>query len=132
MRATPSAVIDGKPWDTPSMTVGTEATDKINVVVSVKQATHGGQHKVPKLVGWLSGSSTGTPVVATAPSAGTAIKTSGRGTLTEHLADKVFQITLDGNGYADVELSEAGVATFYLVLVQPNGDLVVSGAITFA
>jgi len=45
---------------------------------------------------------------------------------------KAFTLVSEADGDIDINVNEAGVATWYLVLVLPNGKLVASGAITFA
>lgn len=45
---------------------------------------------------------------------------------------KAWGLTSEADGDIDVNITEAGVATWYLVLVLPSDKLVVSGAITFA
>lgn len=47
-------------------------------------------------------------------------------------APKEFELVSEQDGDIDINIVEAGAATWYLVLVRPNGGLVVSGAITFA
>jgi hypothetical protein len=47
-------------------------------------------------------------------------------------AAKAFELTSEADGDIDIDIVEAGVATWYLVVVLPNGLLSVSGAITFA
>lgn len=45
---------------------------------------------------------------------------------------KAFHLISEVDGDIDINIGEDGVDTWYLVLVMPNGRLVVSGAITFA
>lgn len=47
-------------------------------------------------------------------------------------AAKAFMLVSESDGDIDINVTEAGVATWYLVLVLPNGKLAASGAITFA
>ena len=47
-------------------------------------------------------------------------------------AAKAWQLVSESDGDIDVNITEAGVATWYLVLVLANGKLAVSDAITFA
>ncbi|OFX13611.1 MAG: hypothetical protein A2W00_04435 [Candidatus Eisenbacteria bacterium RBG_16_71_46] len=44
---------------------------------------------------------------------------------------KAFDLVSESDGDIDINLIEAGAATWYLILVLPNGKLVASGAITF-
>ena len=45
---------------------------------------------------------------------------------------KMFQLVSESDGDIDINITETGTPTFYLVLVLPNGKLAASGAITFA
>lgn len=47
-------------------------------------------------------------------------------------AARAFTLISESDGDIDISISESGAKTMYLVLVMPNGRLVVSGAITFA
>lgn len=132
MAKTPSQwELDGAFWENLAFTVGVEGSNAINVVVSANGAPGAVPAKLPKLVGWVSDDSDGSSVAATAPTT-LAIQSSGRGTLTEHVANKVFTLTLDDNGKADVEFGDAGADTWYLVIVLPSGAVQVSGAVTLA
>jgi hypothetical protein len=44
---------------------------------------------------------------------------------------KTFLLVSEADGDIDLAIGEAGAGTWYLVLVLPNGKLVVSDAITF-
>ena len=54
------------------------------------------------------------------------------GLLIPVVANKAFVLTCEADGDVDLNVVEAGGATWYLVLVMPDGSHVVSGAITFA
>jgi hypothetical protein len=47
-------------------------------------------------------------------------------------APKMFELVSESDGDIDINITESGVATWYLILVMPNGSLVASNAITFA
>ena len=47
------------------------------------------------------------------------------------LSKTVFQLISNAAGKIDVTVTENGIDTYYLVLVLPNGKLVVSDALTF-
>ena len=87
--------------------------------------------------GGLTAVSSGTHVLltkrapaATAPDGHVAAGTEG-GCI--HLVtDKVFLLNTNSAGVVDVDVIESGADTWYLVLVFPNGERVVSSAITFA
>lgn len=54
------------------------------------------------------------------------------GAVTQVEIPKAFHLVSESDGDIDINIGEDGVDTWYLVLVMPNGRLVVSGAITFA
>ncbi len=110
--------------------VGVEGGNIINVALTFKDSRGQVLAARAAVQAYLSTLTTGADIVATAPSSGIAIGTNGL--LIEEIADKKFTLVCNAAGLADVSLTEAGVATFYLVCVMPDGSLVVSGAITFA
>jgi hypothetical protein len=80
---------------------------------------------------YLSDNTTGNNFIATAPSGTVVIGTNGA------LYDvggnkKVFQVITNSSAQFDINITEVGVKTLYLVLVLPNGALKISSAITFA
>src|SRR4051812_48934125 len=85
-------------------------TDKAQAALTVRRAG----------MAFLSSSSTGVDITGTAPSSGLAIGTNGK-IISEIVADKLFYFTTDTSGRFDINLVEAGVATWYLVVVMPNG-----------
>lgn len=115
-----------------SFTIGTEATNVINVAVQLKsdksQASLAARRNVRV---YLSGASTGATVVGTAPTGGAAIGTNGA-VIAAITAGKVLDIVTDASGRFDLNITDTGTPTFYMVVVMPNGRLVVSSAITFA
>jgi hypothetical protein len=48
------------------------------------------------------------------------------------VTDKCFLLNTDSSGRVDLDIVESSTGTWYLVLAFPNGERVVSGAITFA
>lgn len=46
-------------------------------------------------------------------------------------APKAFELVSESDGDIDINITESGVKTMYLILVNPNGGLVPSGAIAF-
>lgn len=79
---------------------------------------------------YLSDNADGSSLTGTAPSGGIAIGSDGL--LIEQTANTSGLLVTESDGTADVALTEAGAATWYLVVVLPNGRVVVSDAITFA
>ncbi len=115
-----------------AITVGVEATNVINVAVQLKsdksQAALAARRHVRA---YLSGVASGASIVGTAPNGGVAIGTNGA-ILNQPVSGKIFELITDASGRFDLNLTESGTPTFYLVVVMPNGRLVISGAITFA
>jgi hypothetical protein len=112
-------------------TIGSEAADVINVVVQLKKQD--GTTDIAKRASvfvYLSDDANGDSVTATAPDGGWAIGTDGL--LIDLVAGKCGLVSSESDGDIDIDISETGTPTFYMVLVYPNGDRVVSGAITFA
>lgn len=81
--------------------------------------------------GYLSDDAYGNSVVATAPDGGWAIATDGL--LIPVVANKAALFVTENDGDLDINITHAaGAKTCYLVLVMPDGELYVSGAITFS
>ena len=113
--------------------IGAEVANVINVAVQFRTEDSGAEEDVAERVSvawYLSDDANGDSIVATAPSVGISIGTDGL--LIEHTANKAGVMVSESDGDVDVDIEEAGTDTFYLVLVMPDGSLVVSGAITFA
>jgi hypothetical protein len=111
-------------------TIGAEGSNIINVAIQLKDADGNAIAQRAGLLAYLSTDSHGDNIAASAPSSGIAIGTNGL--LIETIADKAFYVVSEADGTVDVNITEVGVTTFYIVLIMPDGSLVVSGAITFA
>ena len=114
---------------TATMTVGTEATNAINVAIQLKDGNGTDLARRCALPWYLSSDANG-DAVATAPDGGIAIGTDGL--LLEWTANVSGLVISEADGDIDVTLTESSTGTWYLVLVLPGGNLAVSGAITFA
>ena len=122
-------VLDGAPMAA-SITVGTEAADVINVAIQLKDADNADLAVRGSVMAYLSDDANGDSVAGTAPSGTVVIGTDG---LAIPLVEKkCLQLTSEADGDIDINITEAGTATWYLILVMPNGRLIASGAITFA
>lgn len=113
-----------------SFTIGAEAADVIRVTVQLQNANAQAVGERAAVWGYISTDPEGDNVAATAPSGGIAIGTIG--VAMEGIADKLALFITNASGQFNVDLTETGVATFYLILVMPDGSLFPSGAITFA
>lgn len=106
------------------------ATDVINVAVQLEDWLNQNEMgERASIFAYLSDDANGDSIAATAPSGGVAIGTDGL--LIPVVANKAFQLISEADGDIDINITEADQDTWYLVLVMPNGRLVVSGAIAF-
>lgn len=110
-------------------TIGAEASNVINVGIQLKDGIRNlGQRA--GVIAYLSDDANGDAIAATAPSVGVSIGTDGLAI--PIVADKALHLVSESDGHIDLDIEEAGAATWYLVLVLPDGSLKVSDAITFA
>jgi len=117
---------------TADITVGTEADNSINVAVQLQDANGDNVAAVYHVECYLSDQADGTDETAAAPDADVAIGTDGV-ILSELTTDIRFKIQTDATGAFDLDIGDAtGTPTWYLVVILPNGQQVISDAITFA
>jgi hypothetical protein len=114
---------------TASIAVGADAGTTAALTIQLKKASGADMAARSNIKAYLSDDANGDSIVATAPSGGIAIGTDGL--LIPIVANKAFMLTSESDGDIDLVVTEAGTKTLYLVLVMPNGKLVVSGAIAF-
>ena len=117
-------------FDNVVFTIGVEAADVINVGVQLKNGDHNIAVRC-NVKAYLSDDANGDSLAAAAASGGVAIGTDGL-VLDEAVANKVFDIVSEADGNIDLDITEVGVDTWFLIVVLPDGSLVVSTAITFA
>lgn len=111
-------------------TVGAEAANAINVAVQLIDRENGNEIANHVGMAWyLSGDANGN-TVASAPSGGIAIGTDGL--LLEWTNNVSGWVVSEADGDIDVTITDTGTPTMYLVLIAPDGKLLISGAITFA
>ena len=112
--------------------IGAEAGNVINVGIQLKEDKSGNDLAARASVRmYLSDDANGDNVVATAPSGAVAIGADGVLHDIGGGTKKVFMLVSEADGDIDVNITEAGAKTLYMVLVMPNGRLIPSGAITF-
>jgi len=121
-----------------TIVVGIEAADVINVAI---QLLGGGgvplTHRASVLA-YISDNANGDTISATEHSGIVVIGTDGllipilTGAAGAEKAKTIFQLISEADGDIDINITEAGALTRYLVLVLPSGKLVASGAITHA
>lgn len=113
-----------------TIVVGTEATNVINVTIQFTDAA-GADMATPVAVPWyLADDAAGLDPASVAHSVGASIGTDGA--LIEWAANLSGLMISEADGDVDINFEEAGALTKYLVLVMPNGSLVISDAITHA
>lgn len=114
---------------TPTIVVGTQAGDAINVTVQLKDSD-GDLGVRGSLFAYLSDDANGDSIAGTAPDGGWAIGTDGL--LIPDVTGKSARLVSEADGDIDITITEAGADTWYLILVMPDGRLVASDAITFS
>jgi hypothetical protein len=113
-----------------TIVVGAEDTNKINVAIQLKDYSGDDLAVRGSVQAFLSDATAGEAAAATAPSGHVAVGTDGG--VIHLVTDKVFVLTSEADGDIDIDITEAAGATWYLVIILPNGKRVVSDAITFA
>lgn len=113
-----------------TFTVGSESTDVIRVTVQLKDRSASNLTIAAGVQAYLSDNADGSTVVATAPSGGWAIGTTGA--MIEMVAGKAATFICSSSGVFNVDITEAGAKTAYLVVILPLGNLKISSEITFA
>ena len=112
-----------------TFTIGTEAGNVINVAVQLKDGAGDDIATRAAVQFYLSDDADGDTIVAAATSL--AIGTDG--VAIENISNSAGLLISEADGDIDINIGDAsGAATYYLVLVMPSGELVVSDAITFA
>lgn len=114
---------------TPSFVIGAEAGDVINVAIQLKDSAGTDLAVRGSIFAYLSDDANGDSVAGSAPDT-VAIGTDG--VAIPLVAGKAFQLVSEADGDIDLNVTENGADTWYLILVMPDGRLVASGAITFA
>lgn len=120
--------LDGNPAGA-TIVVGSEAADVINVAIQLEAAGGADLATRGAVFAYLSDDANGDSIAGTAPDGGWAIGTDGL--LIDDVASKSARLVSESDGDIDIDITESGADTWYLILVLPNGKLVASGAITF-
>lgn len=113
-------------------TIGAENTGAGTINVGIQLL---GKDKLPltshgSVFAYLSNDANGNSLITTAHSSGGAIGTDGLAI--PLVTNKAWMLTSEADGDIDITFTEAGALTCYLVVVLPDGSLVVSDAITHA
>lgn len=114
-----------------SFVIGTEAANVINVGVQLEDADGVAVAAVGVVTAFLSDDSGGDSISGTAPATSVAIGTDGA-IIVELTTKLAWILQSESDGDIDIDITETGVDTWFLVVVLANGTQVVSAAITFA
>lgn len=122
----------GSPWqggmvDGATITVGADAGTTVAVTIQLLMGAKDCDRRVA-VQGYLANDANG-DTINPVPSGGIAIGTDGL--LIETITDQAFILVSESDGDIDLVVTQTGAEVMYLVLILPNGELVVSGAITF-
>lgn len=112
-----------------TFTVGSETANVIRVTVQLKDREGSNLAIAAGVQAYLSDNSNGASLVATAPSGGWVIATTG--VMIPMVADKAATFVCSTSGLFNVDITEAAGKTVYLVVILPLGNLKISSAITF-
>lgn len=108
-----------------AFSIGTPGGGLVNVAVTLQDAQGVSPGQRVSLPFYLASTATGDTIT---PSAATiAIGTKG-GPLLQIVSGKAYHVVSDANGQFDINITATGV-TYYLVLIMPDGSLVISSAI---
>lgn len=111
-----------------SFVIGAEAAHKINVAIQLKDYSGDDMAERGSVMVYLADAATGEAATENVPDS-IAIGTDGGIVLP---TDTVLWLTSEADGDIDLDIVSTAAATYYLVVVLPNGTHAVSGAITFA
>lgn len=112
-----------------TFTIGAETANAITVNIQLKDGAADAYQRAA-VFGYLSGDANGDTIIATGP---TSIAAGTDGVYSPIVAVKTFNLISEADGDIDLVITlSSGAATYYLILVMPDGSLVASGAITFA
>ena len=114
-----------------TFTIGAEATNVINVGLQLTDAQGNDLDEIGTVFAFLSDSATGDSISGTAPATSVAIGTDGA-IIVEHTTKLCWTLQSESDGDIDIDITETGADTWYLVVVLPDGTSTVSDAITFA
>lgn len=111
-----------------TMTVGAEVGDVIVVAIQLKDAQGRDLQVRGAVEAYLSDDANGDSVAGTAPDT---VAAGTDGVYIPLVAGKRFTLISEVDGDIDLSITENGSDTWYLVLIMPDGSLMVSDAITF-
>ena len=113
-----------------SFVVNAEGGDAIAVDVTLVDMNSAAMTEPCMVNCYLADDATGLTPTAAVPSASGVVSVGAE--VFQYIAQGGWFIVSDATGEFTLTLGEAGAGTWYLVVVMPDGTLVISGAITFA
>jgi hypothetical protein len=114
---------------TASFVIGAEAGNVINVAIQLKDAAGNDMAISNAIPFYLSGDADG----SSQKTAATSLAIGTDGLMIEWTSNSSGLLVSESDGDIDMNIGDAsGAATYYVVLVMPNGKLVISSVITFA
>ena len=116
---------------TATFVIGAEAANVKNVAIQLRDEEDTALGERASVSAYFSDDANGDSLIATAPSGAVAIGTDGV-LYDVGAAKKVFVLSSEANGRINVNITEAGVKTLYVIVVLPSGRHVASGAVTWA
>jgi hypothetical protein len=112
-----------------TISVAAEDTDVVAVTIQLTDANGNDLGARGSVFAYLSDDANGDSVAGTAPDGGVAIGTDGLAI--PLVAGKAFQLVSEADGDIDLEVTESGADTWYLIVVTAAGQLIASDALTF-
>ena len=113
-----------------TMTIGAEAANVIRVAIQLQDSRRRDIAFRGAIEAYLSDDANGDSITATGP---TTVAAGTDGVYQPIIAVKKFTLISEADGDIDLDLTlSSGAATWYLILIMPDGTLLASGAITFA
>lgn len=116
---------------TSTIAVGVEAANAITCTITLKDRNSVACSNLTSLIVYISDDSAGVGECATAP-ATSVLAGASSGAFTSIVSKKLGLYSFKSDGTGTLVITETGTPTYYLVVVFPDGQRLVSGAITFA
>jgi len=129
------AVLENDIWISDcTITVGSEATDVINVAVQLLGSNAENLSDRGCVHWYLSGDADGDGMLVTEPTTMPVVIGTDGIVLEDwdSTTDKVGCVISDDTGVFDLDIEDTGTPTMYLIVILPNGRVKASSAITFA
>ena len=113
-----------------TITVGTESGQTFTPTIQLKDYAGNDLDVAASIIAYMASDSTGLIPDATITGE-VALTSSGDGAVIVLLTHCAYLLVSEAYGDIDLTITDTGTGALYLVLVMPNGKLVVSGAMTF-